>query len=47
MLVLTGVEGWKIRYLEMGIAKSMACIWAAAKGRTSIGIMVGPRGSEW
>jgi hypothetical protein len=40
--LLTSVEGWKIRYLEMGIAKSMACIWAAAKERTSTGIMVGP-----
>lgn len=42
----TGVEGWKIRYLEMGIAKSMACIWAASKERTSVGIMVGRRTSE-
>jgi hypothetical protein len=42
----TGVEGWKIRYLEMGIAKSMACIWAASKERTSGGIMVGLRTSE-
>ena len=42
----SGVEGWKIRYLEMGIAKSMACIWAAAKERTSVGIMVGLRASE-
>lgn len=41
----TGVEGWKIRYLEMGIAKSMACIWAS-KERTSVGIMVGRRTSE-
>lgn len=43
----TGVEGWKIRYLEMGIAKSMTCIWAASKERTSVGIMVGLHASEW
>jgi hypothetical protein len=44
--LLTGVEERKIRYLEMGIAKSMACIWAATKERTSIGIMVRPPGPE-
>ena len=42
----TGVEGWKIRYLEMGIAKSMACIWAVSKERACVGVMVGRRTSE-